>query len=180
MKYTIINGLNSNNNLQEHVMKQIKECFNKTELYNWINLQDHNINYCTGCDYCQTNNPGICAINDAQKDILENYLQSETVIIITDIIFGSCNSITKKFIDRAQPLCLPYQIKKNGKSQMKGRYPKYPDLLIVGISNQDKGISHSIFENFIQNCNLFLWSESIKVMTITKASDTNAFVNIIQ
>lgn len=108
MNITLINGYDANNTFYCEITENICEYLNKKKVTYQINdLNKLNFKSCTGCDFCQRIKPGICAINDGINEILKEYLSSDIAIIITPIQFGTCNSTTKKFIDRTEPLFLP-------------------------------------------------------------------------
>lgn len=162
MKLTIMNGCCIDNMLQHELREFYKE--KRTDSVDWINLD--NIKYCRGCDYCQTINPGLCAIQDGQNEVLQRYMNSDKVIIITPVIFGCCNSRVKNFIDRTEPLFLPFQVLKDGESIMKGRYEKYPELTFIAVC-EDKNIDAAEnFKKFIYSCNLSLVSHRVIVKII--------------
>jgi multimeric flavodoxin WrbA len=177
VKITVINGCNDDNLLQAEVVKKISEYIDKSETgttINWIDLSKNKLKYCLGCDSCQTINPGVCAINDGLNEILVKYLYSDTVIIVTPIQFGCCNSVIKNFIDRTEPLFLPYQVLKDGKSIMKGRYDRYPELLFIGVTSNGNLDSIETFKNFVQKCNLSAASKKVSVKIITEKADLDS------
>lgn len=176
MKLTIINGCNNDNSLQKQVFNYLHE--NKiSKIDDWINL--NNVKHCMGCDYCQTINPGICAIDDGHNEVLRRYMNSDRVIIITPVQFGCCNSIIKNFIDRTEPLFLSFQVLKDGKSVMKGRYDKYPNLVFIGVCD-DKNIDVSeTFKKFINSCNLSAASSKVSIKIISHNTDITGIKELI-
>lgn len=172
MKITLINGNDRNNDFYDDSMENICEYLNKKKVtYNINDLNKLNLKNCTGCDSCQNIKPGICVINDGINDILKEYLNSDIAIIITPIQFGTCNSTTKKFIDRTQPLFLPYQTTKKGKTIMKKRYAKYPDIIVVGIAYNNDIASIEAFRNTFMNCNLFAESNKTSIQIVKNKLD---------
>lgn len=173
MKVTIINGQATNNSIYDSCIKKIcRDMDNKKVDYHIIDLNKMNFKGCTGCDSCQSIKPGLCAINDGINEILKGYLSSDIVIIITQIHFGICNSITKRFIDRTEPLFLPYHTLKNGKTIMKNRYDKYPDIIVIGIADDNDDDSIEAFKNTFMNCNLFAESNKINIQIIKNKFDS--------
>ena len=172
MKITLINGHDINNSLYDESIKNICEYLNKNKVNYHINdLNKLNFKSCTGCDSCQSIKPGLCVINDGINDILKEYLNSDIAIIITPIQFGTCNSTTKKFIDRTEPLFLPYQISKKGKTIMKNRYDKYPDIIFIGIADNTDTDSIEAFKDTFMNCNLSAESKKISIQIIKSKLD---------
>lgn len=172
MKITLINGCDINNDFYNEICGKIHRDLNEKQvIYSVNNLYEFNLKSCKGCDCCQSIKPGICAINDGINDILKDYINSDIAIIITTIRYGTCNSITKKFIDKTQPLFLPYQVKLNGKTKMKSRYDNYPDIICVGISDNVFIESNEAFKNFFEECNLSRASKNVKVKIINNKLD---------
>lgn len=168
MKLTIINGCNHDHPLQKKVINYLEE--NEIgKLADWIDLK--NVKHCMGCDYCQRVNPGICAINDGHNENLRQYMKSDTVMIITPVQFGCCHSIVKNFIDRTQPLFLPFQVSKNGKSVMKGRYDQYPELILIGVCDDENMDVAETFNRFINTCNLSAASDKVTTKIIRRDTD---------
>ncbi len=181
MSYTVINGCEVDNTLQKDITAKIKAFIlkeKKQKNVNWIELSDYNLKDCVACDYCQATNPGLCTINDGQNDILRQYMASDTVVIITPIKFGCCNSLTKDFIDRTQSLALPYQVTKNGNTMMAARYKKYPSLFFIGINETSKEEYIESFKTFISGCNFAQLSQRCIVTTIDTHTDID-FLNHI-
>ena len=127
----------------------------------WIDLQG--IGHCKGCDCCHKVNPGVCAVNDGLNEILRKYMNSEQVVIVSPVIFGCLNSSVKNFIDRTQPLFLPLQASKGGKTIMKGRYEKYPELVFIGVCDNQDSTMIETFRNYIKTSNIASVSNMVHV-----------------
>lgn len=172
MIYTVVNGCDEDNRLHKQVIEKIGELLvpSKAET-NWVQLHDHPLHYCRGCDYCQNVNPGFCSIDDGINDMLKKYINSDTVVILTPVQFGCCHSRVKNFIDRTEPLFLPYQVKKNGRTMMKARYTKYPELVFVGVKENGSEDCMKGFSESVQKSNLALASSKARTAVITKEAD---------
>lgn len=174
LKITVINGCSEDNMLFTEVIGKVSECLNKKNVnYKINNLHEIKLKNCIGCDFCQNVNPGICTIDDGVNNVLKQYLESDVSIIVTTIKFGSCNSITKNFIDRTEPLFLPYQVVKNGRTVMKNRYNNYPDIIFIGISENNDISSIENFKNTVLNCSFAQASNKVNVKIITDTRDLN-------
>jgi len=168
MKITVINGCENKIELESEVMDKLCGYLQeKNTSYKINNLSEISIRDCSGCESCQNINPGICAVNDGVNDILKQYLSSDISIIVTPIKFGCYNSITKNFIDRTEPLFLPYQIVKKGRNIMKPRYKRYPDIVFLGIVDNIDMESIEVFKETCVGSNLSLASNEVKVKIIT-------------
>lgn len=170
MNILLINGCTKECILDnETVQKITKSITISHDTFSLNNLYDLSLKPCVACDTCQTKTPGLCTIKDGLNELLRLYLASDLVILITPIIFGSCNAITKAFLDRAQPLCLPYQ--KISKNMMQPRYTKYPDIKWIGIAHDASEQSIQNFKSTFLNCSLSLLSKHRTVEIIHGPED---------
>lgn len=102
-------------------------------------LRDLKIGSCYGCFKCWVQTPGICIIDDVERDIAKETIQSDLLIFLTPVTFGGYSSELKKAIDRLIPLVMPFFIKIDGEVHHKSRYERYPSLMGIGILlNEDK------------------------------------------
>lgn len=180
MNITIINGCENNTLLEYEVVDRISSFIeDKNVKYSINNLTEIQPKSCLGCDSCQNINPGVCVINDGINEILKQYLNSDKSVIISPIQFGCYNSITKNFIDRTEPFFLPYQICKNGRTIMKPRYENYPDIIFVGIIEDEDSDSIQIFKDTVLNCTLSQVSNKVQVKIIQRKADINNFEELV-
>ena len=179
MKYTFINGCNDDNTFQFNVVEKVNENVNNRPGTTVKRIDFKKLRNCVGCDSCQNVKPGTCAINDGLNESLAEYLSSDTAIIITPIQFGCCNSVIKNFFDRTQPLFLPFQVLKDGKTVMKKRYDRYPDLLFIGIMENETIESVETFKSFVTLCNLSTASKKVSIKIINENTDLDN-LNIIE
>ncbi|MDU9047682.1 MAG: flavodoxin family protein [Candidatus Electrothrix sp. Rat3] len=99
-----------------------------------IKLKDIKINHCIGCFQCWTKTPGKCIYVDAGNDILEKFINSDTVILITPVVFGGYSSELKKIVDRLLPVALPFFKKtKHDETHHPPRYLLRPRFVGIGI-----------------------------------------------
>lgn len=174
MRVTIINGCINNNPLEIQTINKLCDDLNQGGVdYNLINLDKIRLKYCSGCHYCQSIHPGFCCIEDGAKDILKQYLKADNAIIISPIQFGCFNSITKNFIDRTEPLFLPYQVSKKSRIIMKARYKSYPNILFIGIADHTDADTITTFRDTAINCCLATASKKVNVEIITSDNDLN-------
>lgn len=169
MKILLING-----SLKEHTGGQLAT----QELSNMLIKKGHfctistlnalSLKPCISCDSCQMKKPGICVIKDDLNGLLKQYMSSDLVIIITPITFGTCNTLTKTFLDRTQPLYMPYQ--KLSSNLMAPRYTKYPNVHFIGLTSEHTlGIDN--FKTTFSNCTLAMQSDYRHVDVIHTISD---------
>ncbi|MBE6024954.1 MAG: flavodoxin family protein [Cellulosilyticum sp.] len=170
MKVLLINGCTMTHTFGQQInLKLYDRIKEKDNAYVLSTLNDLSLNPCVSCDSCQTKNPGVCAINDDLNKLLRDYLTSDLVIIVTPIVFGTCNALTKAFLDRTQPLYMPYQ--KLSSNVMSPRYDKYPDIKFIGLADKASTQDIDTFKNTFLNCTLALQSKHRDVHIIQTLAD---------
>jgi multimeric flavodoxin WrbA/putative sterol carrier protein len=73
-----------------------------------IQLNQMNINACTGCFACWTTTPGECVFQDDMTTLFEKYIDADIVIWSTPLYHCGISSSMKKFMERTQPALLPF------------------------------------------------------------------------
>lgn len=100
-----------------------------------IEIGKGNLASCLGCFGCWIKKPGQCVIDDMMNDINMRHMNSDVVIYMTPIVFGQFSSNIKNAIDRYIPNQLPFFEKVNGFVKHPPRYEGYPELMIIGYSD---------------------------------------------
>ncbi len=173
-KITVINGCEKFNSIEKTVMEALQSNLNLVNAaYDWNDLKDKELRICRACDVCQTKTPGLCAIQDGVNEVLRQYINSDVAIIIAPIAFGCGNSLIKNFLDRTEPLFLPYQILHKHQTVMKKRYKQYPHLIFIGIADNSSEACRNEFTKFIENSNLFRISDKAQVHIFNKDDNVN-------
>lgn len=62
-----------------------------------VRLRDIRLKQCIGCFHCWNRLPGKCVHSDAGAGLLQDILQSDTVIFFSPVVFGGVSSEIKKF-----------------------------------------------------------------------------------
>jgi len=115
-----------------------------------ILLKEKEIADCLGCFDCWVKTPGICIIDDYSRDAAARLINSELVVFLTPVVFGSYSYQLKKALDRMIPLISPYFKKVKGEIHHKKRYPKYPSILAIGIIEETNEPASKIFKNLVE------------------------------
>nr|WP_321396681.1 flavodoxin family protein [uncultured Desulfobacter sp.] len=68
-----------------------------------IRLADRNIQYCTGCCAC-ISNQGTCVQPDDMNEIFKKILDADVLVLATPVYFHAMNAQMKTFIDRTCPI----------------------------------------------------------------------------
>ena len=97
---------------------------------------------CTGCFGCWLRTPGQCVITkDDANGIASKLINSDAVVLVSEIVFGGFSADIKAFLDRNVQNILPiFEIYK-GEMHHPGRYERFPTWIAVGygdVSDEEK------------------------------------------
>jgi len=134
---------------RESILTELEKAGIKSSCYV---LRDQEIASCTGCFNCWTKTPGVCAINDVQRQIDNDMAKSDILVLITPVTFGGYSSTLKKGMDRLIPILLPYFQKVNGETHHPIRRGKGWDVFGVGtMPETDEGKERLFQELMVRN-----------------------------
>jgi multimeric flavodoxin WrbA len=101
-----------------------------------FSTNDLKIAHCIGCFACWLETPGICRYKEpTYQELFKTWVQSDTVIMLTPVIFGGYSTTLKKFIDRTLPVLLPYFQNYLGEIHHMPRYAKRPRIIGIGLQD---------------------------------------------
>lgn len=63
-------------------------------------LRDKNINYCTGCGLCNTNDYTVCSQKDDAVEVIEKMIAADVIVLSTPVYFYTMSAQMKTLIDR--------------------------------------------------------------------------------
>lgn len=118
--------------------------------------------FCMGCFGCWVKKPGECVINDMMSHINQNFVNSDTVIYLSPIIFGQFSANIKNSLDRWLPNILPFFEKRpDGSTMHPSRYDSYPMVVFIGygddISEEDGQLFRDIIKKHRSNAEVFIY-----------------------
>ena len=115
MKALILNGEEKDGLSLKHISKSIKEELRTNDFeVNELLLKEKEIADCIGCFKCWVKTPGVCIIDDYGREVAAQVINSDLLVFLTPLIFGSYSYQLKKALDRILPLISPYFKKING------------------------------------------------------------------
>ena len=80
-----------------------------------ISLSNKKIDFCLGCDRCQSNLPKHCILDDyITNEVYENIIKANSIILASPMYMSNINAILKNLIDRMNPF-YHHQLLKNKK-----------------------------------------------------------------
>jgi multimeric flavodoxin WrbA len=127
-----------------------------TELQNqgWevanFTLREKKIGNCAGDFFCWIRTPGVCNINDDNRDIAREIVNSDLVVYLTPITFGGYSSTLKRMVDHQIQVVSPFFTKIAGETHHHRRYKKNPDLLVVGWQDAADAHAEALFRHLVQ------------------------------
>jgi multimeric flavodoxin WrbA len=175
MRALILNGEEVDGLSLEQFSKNIREELkaNNFEVEE-ILLKEKKIADCLGCFDCWVKTPGICIIDDYGRDAAEKLINSELLIYLTPVVFGSYSYQLKKALDRMIPLISPFFTKVKGEVHHKKRYPNYPSLLGIGIIEEKHKKQNKIFKELVKRNGINFHSAYIETEIFDSAAAFNA------
>lgn len=146
MKVIIMDGSREEDRTGEHIHKILT-----TELKarGWdvehISLRDKKIGNCAGDFFCWVRSPGVCNVDDDNREIASSIANSDLVVYLTPVTFGGYASTLKKMVDHQIQNILPFFEQVGGETHHQKRYRKYPDFLAIGWMDRSDTQTEAIF-----------------------------------
>jgi len=134
-------------------------------------LRDLEIGSCHGCFKCWFQTPGICIIDDVERDIAKETVQSDLLIFLTPVTFGGYSFELKKAVDRLIPWVMPFVVKIEGEIHHKPRYEKYPSLIGIGVLPSEDEESEQLFKTLVSRNAINFHSPAHAAGIITRKQD---------
>ena len=172
MKALILNGEEvdglSLNYISENIREELKVNDFKVEE---ILLKEKEIADCLGLFKCWIKTPGICIIDDYGREAAAKLINSELVVFLTPVKFGSYSYQLKKALDRMIPLISPYFKKVKGEIHHRKRYSKYPSILAVGVMEKINQVQSQIFKELVKRNSINFHSACFEAEIFEVADD---------
>jgi len=172
MKALILNGEELDGLSLNQISKSIKEELktNNFEVEE-ILLKEKKIADCLGCFKCWVKTPGICIIDDYGRETAEKLINSDLLIFLSPVVFGSYSYQLKKALDRMIPLISPYFKKVKEEIHHKKRYLNYPSLLAFGILKEENETQSKIFKELVARNGINFHSPYVEAEVFNLAAD---------
>lgn len=123
---------------------------------NYFNLSAMKISNCVGCFGCWTKTPGKCVIRDEAVKIYPLIAQSEKVLYISHIVYGSYDVALKTMFERAIPIQQAFIRILDNETHHVQRNVIEKDATIIGygnISDEEKEIFKELVSRNAKNMN---------------------------
>jgi multimeric flavodoxin WrbA len=151
MKAILLDGSLTNDNTGQRVNAAVV-----TELQNqgWevakFSLREQKIGNCAGDFFCWIRTPGVCNVNDDNRAIAQELVNSDLLVYLTPITFGGYSSTLKGMVDHQIQVVSPFFTKIEGETHHHRRYKQNPDLLAVGWLDAPDAHSEALFRHLVQ------------------------------
>jgi hypothetical protein len=96
-------------------------------------LREIDIAPCLGCFFCWVRTPGECIQKRGGEAVTRAVINSDLVVFFTPVRYGGYGSVLKIAVDHLIPNISPNFARINGETHHQKRYPRYPDLFMVGV-----------------------------------------------
>jgi len=110
-------------------------------------LREQKIGNCAGDFYCWIRSPGMCNVDDANRDIAEAVVHSDLMVYLTPLTFGGYSSALKRMVDHQIQNVSPFFQQVQGETHHQKRYRKYPDFLALGWLEQPDAQAEALFRH---------------------------------
>lgn len=168
----LINTLNNNDLIAMNAVQVFKK---RIENLDVINTDGTKINGCIGCTDCWIKTPGICLVNDDFNQIFMDFINSDSIILLTEGNVGFISYKMKNIIDRLLPLAVPYTRISKGTMRHISRYNKSWNIALVYEGSSDKEFLNEWMDRFTMN----LHSKSLGAYTVDECDKLCNKINSI-
>ncbi len=136
---------------------------------------------CIGCFACWLETPGICRYKEpAYQELFKTWVQSDTVVLLTPVIFGGYSPPLKKVIDRTLPVLLPYFQSYLGEIHHIPRYVKRPRLIGVGIQKIQNDAEAETFKKLVGRHAIDMITPSYAAEVINTSDSSDKILKVFQ
>ncbi|MBM3162689.1 MAG: NADPH-dependent FMN reductase [Chlorobi bacterium] len=112
-------------------------------------LRERTIGNCNGCFQCWLKTPGICVIDDDNRELSRRMIASDLLVLLTPVTFGGYSPELKKMLDHLIANISPFFARIDGETHHRRRYDSYPDLLAVGWQNEPDARQEAVFRHLV-------------------------------
>jgi NAD(P)H-dependent FMN reductase len=123
-------------------------------------LREKKIGNCAGDFFCWVRNPGICNVDDDNREVAAALMQAELAIYLTPVTFGGYSSTLKAAVDHQIQNIAPFFAKLHGETHHARRYEHYPHFLAIGWQTEPDAQAAQVFEYLVWRNALNFYAKS--------------------
>jgi hypothetical protein len=110
-------------------------------------LRDKTLGHCRGCFQCWLKTPGVCIIDDDNRELSRKFIQSDLTIFLTPVAYGAYSPELKRMLDHLIANISPFFTTIDGETHHKMRYDRYPDVMIAGWLDRPDPMQEALFSH---------------------------------
>ncbi|KAB3534509.1 hypothetical protein F8154_08755 [Alkaliphilus pronyensis] len=129
-----------------------------------VRLGNKSISSCIGCWSCWLKTPGRCVMKDQMVKFYQDYLNSDTVILLMNTAQGFINHNAKAFFDRTIPHYHPYIEIIDGECHHAARYKDYPDMVFYYDIEGLTKIEEQVIEDYLYRTAYHFKSRAYRIL----------------
>ncbi|MGD0859467.1 MAG: NAD(P)H-dependent oxidoreductase [Terracidiphilus sp.] len=141
-----------------------------------LNLNELNLQGCSGCFGCWVKTPGECVKRDDSAQVCRAAIEADLLVLASPITMGFTTALLKFAADQMIPLIHPYFVIEDGEVHHLARYAKYPRLgLLLGAGNdtdaEDIEITTGIWKRTARNLKSRLVFTAVANRSVQEVAD---------
>jgi multimeric flavodoxin WrbA len=125
-----------------------------------IVLRQKKIGNCAGDFFCWVRTPGVCNVDDDNRDIAAKIVASDLLINLSPVTFGGYSSVLKRMQDHQIQNISPFFTTINAETHHQKRYQSYPRVLAIGWLNAPDPHVEAVFRHLVYRNSLNMYSDS--------------------
>ncbi|KOA18710.1 hypothetical protein CLHOM_29940 [Clostridium homopropionicum DSM 5847] len=158
-------------NLVEEVTSSLNSKGFTTKLRKII---DSEFKPCIGCFGCWVKTPGLCVLQGDEANEINNYvINSQLLVILTQIQYGSYSKDIKKYLDRQIPNISPFFTIIKGETHHQKRYNSYPCFVGIGYSTNVSETEEKTFKTLVKRNSINLHTPKSLSLVIGNEKDVS-------
>jgi multimeric flavodoxin WrbA len=135
-------------------------------------LREQKIGNCAGDFFCWVRSPGMCNVDDDNREIAAAVAASDLMVYLTPVTFGGYSSALKRMVDHQIQNISPFFANIDGETHHQKRYNKYPDMLVLGWMDGPDADAEAVFRNLIaRNAINFYAKKAVAGLVLASQSD---------
>jgi multimeric flavodoxin WrbA len=136
-------------------------------------LRQRLIANCNGCFGCWLKTPGVCVIDDDNRELSRRMIASDLLVLLTPVTFGGYSPELKKMLDHLIANISPFFARIDGETHHRRRYDSYPDLLVVGWQDEPDARQEAVFRHLVfrNSVNFYAARTGCAVLHATQRAD---------
>jgi len=127
----------------------------------YVSLREKKIGNCSGDFFCWIRSPGMCHMNDDNRELAASIVGSDLLVYLTPVTFGGYSSVLKKMVDHQIQNISPFFVSLDGEIHHEKRYSKYPNFLAVGWLDSPDEKAELIFKNLVQRNAINFYAKTV-------------------